>query len=721
MFNGKFIVFLNEFLLQMSGSQTSVEFNFIVNISSDELNRLDSSEIKDVTFDNINNVKLNLKNRLRKIILESFESMGSVHLEQGSFNPSNSRLSSTHRSIHFGGSSGKRTGIGDYLIRFRLSVVSFVDYNLTTGSDSVDIWKKMKKVLERQEIYVDETRGIKGTIEVDSPSEQSWWSARDISTGEDKGFPNTSEIDKSKDASFEKTMESDSVGLAFGSESEVDEDNPLNDYNPVKDSVSDIHRMYEKYENDSIQVRKPTESEIDEITSVVYQQVEKIIEGDNPVYLNRVPENWKNATCSRCSKSTDSVFLKFEKENMRVIKKRLRKDFGLGSENKFTDSRVTNFFVTKNGQLLIRPEETISWLISIANETRPYCDACNCEVGGDSSHSVFRKTQVKSTKNERKSPPVGSYVNQDSPALNYERLEIDTDDSVGHEWSEYRSPTSNETSKIEESIVRHLWRLGTRSEGKNTQFNSVYDTLFNRDYKQDFSDLGYYECDVCGFPVASSVGEGEMLRNFEKHHIEPAASNRAPIVAQKIQHLIYESENTDAKHSSIKVSKESSRFLFTEEFLSLLEVLYRNVDTIALFCDECDEEVEKKNSIITDAIEEDEETEESELDKKSILDFSYGVESSKPVRFVCLICKKRNAESNSHFANVVSGKCIQSSDETPSNPIPVVSDNYMFEKSSVGLCSRHKREVGNRIEQFDLDGSSREEKLRNLLEQLAYT
>lgn len=92
----------------MSSAQTLVEFNFILNIECGEFDELDASKIKDVAFDSDSTVKTNLKNRITKVVLESFESMGGVHLEEESFNPSNKKLTERYRSIHFGGSPGKK-------------------------------------------------------------------------------------------------------------------------------------------------------------------------------------------------------------------------------------------------------------------------------------------------------------------------------------------------------------------------------------------------------------------------------------------------------------------------------------------------------------------------------------------------------------------------------------------------------------------------------------
>lgn len=707
----------------MSGSQTPVEFNFIVNIECDELDKLDPSEIKDVTFDDSNTVKVNLRNRLSRIVLESFESVGSIHLKKESFNTSNERLTSTHRSIHFGGSSGKGTGVGDYLIRFRFSVISFVDHKPGMKPGGMEIWKKMRDKLEGRSIYVDETGGVTGTIRVDDLSDQSWWDESEVNKSEDRSFPQTSEIDKSVDASFEKAMDDDSVGLPFSvdGEGEVDEEDPLKRYDAM-DAVSDVQDRYERYENDSVRVRKPTEAEIEQITSTVYQQVERIIESDEPVYLDEIPDNWRNATCSRCDNSTDSVLLKFRKENRRVIRRRLEDDFGYGSESDFTDSKVTNFFVSENSELLVRPEEIVGWVISISNETRPYCEVCNSEVGGDENHSDFIETKVKSTENKRKSGDVSvdEYVNQESPMLDYERLEIEMDDGIDEGWSEYRSPTVTEAKRIEESIVRHLWRLGTRSGDENPEFNSVYDTLFGRDYDQDFGMLGNHECDVCGSPVSSRDGENQVLRDFEKHHIEPASSNKVPIIAQEVKELIDRSENAGSESSPIKVSKDGSRFLFTDEFLSLVEILYQNVDTIALFCDNCEEEVEEKHSTVGEIMDEDTRDEDETEDRESVLDYSFGVEAGKPINFLCPICGNRKREEDIHLADVVSGRCIQSSGGK-NEAVPVMSDIYMVEDVSVGICLEHKREIQGSLEEFDLEGSTRREILKDLLEQLFYS
>lgn len=138
----------------MSSTQTLVEFNFILNIECDEFDELDASKIKDVAFDSDSTVKTNLKNRITKVVLESFESMGGVHLEEEIFNPSNKKLTERYRSIHFGGSPGKKTGISDYLIRFRFSVISFVDHKAGMKPDSVEIWKKMAAVFPLFRMFV---------------------------------------------------------------------------------------------------------------------------------------------------------------------------------------------------------------------------------------------------------------------------------------------------------------------------------------------------------------------------------------------------------------------------------------------------------------------------------------------------------------------------------------------------------------------------------------
>lgn len=708
----------------MSGTQTVVEFNFIVNITSDALEELKPSEIEDVTFDNMKDVKVNLRNRLSRIIRDSFESMGSVHLKEESFSPSNERLSSTHRSIHFGDSPGRTTHISkDNLIRFRLSIVSFIDYEVGMQPNDIEIWDKVRETLDGKKIYLDKVGGVTGTINVDD-LEGSSWNARETSMGSDKHHPQTSEIEKSQDASFEKTMNDDTVGLPFSLDggSDVDEDNPLDDYDTVVDSVSDIQDTYEKYENDSIQVRKPTESEIEEITSAVYQQIEKMMDSDEPVYIEEVPDNWENATCSRCSKDTDSVLLKFQEESRRVIRERLRRDFGLGTENDFTDSRVTNFYVTEDGELLVRPEEVVSWVISVVNETRPYCEACNAEVGGDGKHTDFRKILVKSTnggRDELDDSSVDKYVNQTSPMLDYERIQFDTGSSGENKWSKYRSPTRDEAKRIERSITEHLWRLGTRSQEENSESGAVYKTLFKRDYDQDFSKLGNHKCDVCGSPVSGQEHQNESLRKFEKHHIEPVASNRIPIIIQKVKDMIDRSKNADSKSSPIKVSKDSSRFLFTDEFLSLVEALYRNVDTVALFCDECDEAVENKNDILSTSVEE-KEDDNAEEDESLLLEDCFGVGSRKRVEFLCPICRKRDPENDVQTANVLSGKCFQLDEDSRNEPVPVVAETIVSEDLPVGLCVRHKNEISQRVETLDLKGSTREEKLRSLLTQLAY-
>jgi hypothetical protein len=69
---------------------------------------------------------------------------------------------------------------------------------------------------------------------------------------------------------------------------------------------------------------------------------------------------------------------------------------------------------------------------------------------------------------------------------------------------------------------------------------------------------------------------------------------------------------------------------------------------------------------------------------------------------------------------VLSGKCFQLDEDSRNEPVPVVAETMVSEDLPVGLCVRHKNEISQRVETLDLKGSTREEKLRSLLTQLAY-
>jgi hypothetical protein len=723
----------------MVGDQILTEFNYIVNIRSDQLDNINTSNIDDVNVGNDPKyVKENLKNRIARTIVQSFDSIGSLHLKGDSFDSSNNRQSSTTRSVHFGGSSGITTNLPDsYIVQFRLGITTFVDHKSDQNPRGKRLWKKIKRHLEDENICIDTKNEIYGQLELCEPRRFNW-NADAIRRPENIGHTQTSEIEKSQNPNINQTIESDYIGTGFGLDghtttdegidlekldSNVDPEDPYNNYT-IGDSISEIEQTYNRYQSDSVKVRKPTENEITEIRSAVYQRIKKIFNSDQAIYLDEIPEEWENATCSRCKNKSDNLVVKFQDKYEEVIKHRLDQDFGIGSnsDTNFKDSMTTNYFITETGDILFRPEEIISWVISISNHVEPYCNVCHSEVGGK-GHKEFTEelviTRNKDGSIESTDDPVNSSLNVNPPSVKSDSISIDKDNIDDNtEYYDYRSPTDEEIESIDRSITDHLLRLSTRLGEMNTESNAVYNTLYKRDRSQEYNKKSYNLCSSCKSPVVKPESDRINLRSFQKHHIEPMSGNRVTSIIRKIRDLLDKANGTNAQYSPIKVSEKNDHYLFSDKFVSLVEILYRNVDTVALFCEDCDAHMcdkEEGYSYQFDSNTMDEKESKTEDSMVNIFEISYDVSSSSRVEFRCLMCKKRNNEKIDYTADAGSDRCFVTLNGRR-HCVPILTENRIYENLAIGLCPEHKNECKDRIDAEEISGDTEKQKIQNLME-----
>lgn len=718
-------------MLLVSGEQKLTEFNYTVNLSCDELDNLDFSEIGDVNIGNSNEkIKQNIRDRIAKMVLKSLESIGSLHIKGDSFRSSNQRRTSTVRATHFGGSEGKSVRVSSYLARFRLGIETFVDYDPNMKKEAFDnlledLWDRIKNTISSNEVCVDSANGVYATLSIEHPRKIGW-NADAIRTQGIGNNPQTSSLEKSANPDVTRTLESDYLGTGFGIDghsysesgmdlstldSDIDEDNPMTDYDPVSDSLSDIVQTYQRYERDSVGVRKPTENEIETVVSAVHSRIIETLESEEPIYLDSVPEEWKNATCPSCEeKDAESLVLKFRDRYEEVIKHRLEQDFGLGSENQFKSPETTNLFVTENAEILIRPEEIISWVISISNHVETYCKQCHKKVGGR-NHKKFSGNLVVTRKLDNEVDESESFIDEslqvENPKTSFERIDIEKElDVDGEDFSStYRSITSKERKRIENSITEHLIELATRVNGDNVE--GIYDTLHKRDNTQQYNREGRIHCSTCQSPVTKSSSR-ENLRKFEKHHIEPLSSNRVPHIINKIRELLSHSEGTNAEYAPVKVSEDGGRYLFSDEFISLVEILYRNVDTIALFCDNCESEIQDSNHISYEEQKNESSGEDTEIDAFTA---THNVPRSGEIDLYCVGCDNKMFDKIEYSGKIVDGDCyVTQNGQRCKVPVRRTSRSG-FE----GLCPEHKRYMRQRYDNDDILGEDASERIKRLI------
>lgn len=771
------------FIKDMSDSQALTEFNFVVDVQCDELDNLDPANIYDVKIGNTKTkVIQNLKNRISELIVKNIESVGSVHLTKGKFDSSNSRQKSTFKAVHFGGSKGKLTGIPEEsLVRFRLGIANLVDYESTVGKKEFEkkldrIHGKILAYLQGNYIAIDSVSDIHGSLLVRGPTNPLYnfdWDAPD--TNYQREERQTSNVEKSTEPVWEKTVNSltapgfesgahkESAMTPAGRSADVNPEAPFENFDPISDAVeaAETHAS-------SVKARKPKHDEIEAVTEAIFQRVKDLFRSEEPVYFDEIPDEWKNATCSRsdCEQDVEAwieqenpdTLERFRYKCKKMIQKRLNQDFSLGLDDrapsrKFKSSMSTNFLVTENANILIRPEEIISLVVSISNHTEPYCTRCHNEILGnnhegfgnrlvilDENRKLLRadedgntdteESETQTTIGSSEEPEdIGSseeYEEVHNKNVSLERIDIEKEIDISDTefTSSYRSLTSKERTRIDSSITKHLKLLATRVMKDTTEANAVYQTLFDRDFAEEYRQKGHLSCSTCKSPVVKPDADSN-LRSFEKHHVEPLSHNRISAIIDKIRNLLNRSVGTDPEIAPVTVSEGGDRYLFADEFLSLLEMLYRNVDTLAFFCENCEETLQDPENDIRYGADQSEDPLDDESDGGSnggnqrIFDFSYDVSNRRTVQFKCLGCRRRNSNTESIYTATVTGdKCYVRQDGKRC-AVPVYTESFLSEQLPIGVCPKHKRQAAQSIDESTIhdEKESRREKLGMLIRQ----
>lgn len=735
----------------MSAKQNLIEFNFTVHILCDELDTLDpnkTDKIGDIKFGNSRkDVKKNIRLRVMRITRDNLGSMGCVMLKQDAFTPTNPNRN-LPKATHDGGAPGHIRGKG--LVQLRLGVASYVDRKEKMLVDEFtelkeEIWTEVSTRLTGNEVLIDGSNDITGTMEFDEPT----WGADAYNTVETMRKGNhTSEVKKSKNPHVNQAASSDFIGSPFGLDTQsvssdgtdtgmldtggIDFENTDDPAQKVIDNydaeaqVERFKQTTERFETDSVGVRKPTGDELRVITEAIHDRIMEFFDEDSgPTYFDedQIPDEWANATCAGegCHKDAEmwveeedtDALEQFRTKSQQIIKKRLSEDFGINSDGyEFQHSQTSNFFITENGDIMIRPEEIISWIISISQHTEPYCRKCHNDIRGP-GHKDFvdncvltcvREGELSdSTPNPMREAANGNDTFEDTlPQINFERIDVDKAVDLDSEQfdSEYRSLTQQERNRIDKAVTEHLKKLGTRMSETNKQSDNVFNMLSKRDNQQRLMKQGHHECTQCESPISN---DNDTLRSMKRHHIRPQSANSIPECMMQIRDLLERSVGVQAENAPVKVSKDGDRYLFIESFLAIIEELYMNVDTLAIYCEGC---LTKRKDTDGDTAYTFENRENCDVDKNTndgtgandadntrVFDMSYNTTTyDDEFEFLCVGCEDKTQQGNEDaiYTAKMSGGGHYSIDE---EPVPIYTEALYNDGKPVGLCNECKKQA----------------------------
>lgn len=471
----------------------------------------------------------------------------------------------------------------------------------------------------------------------------------------------------------------------------------------------------------TVGVRKPQGEEISIIADAIYSRIMKVIEKDSePIYIDeeQVPDEWEKATCANKGCVRDSTTQEisigyFEEQSKDIIKTRLSEDFGLNQDGyELEDSRTTDLFLTENGKVMIRPETIISWITSIAHHTEPYCEECH-----NSSHSKKMSKSIKTREVDgdldteepidEAAQGTDDFELSSMPEIQFESIDIEDELDLDSEQfnSQYRSLTPAEKKRIDKSITFHLKRLATRMSEDNKQSNAIYDIIHKRDYGNSRYREGKYECHECENVISN---EKDSLNSFHRHHVRPMAANNIPWCIERMRNLLNRSVGTQAAYAPVKVNTSSgakgkSRYLFIQDFITTLEEIFRNLDTLTMHCKECKEHrKENQEKIGRNTGSTDDDSDKQYADIKRVVKMSH-VTGKPEIEFVCLGCfnEKGSIDDSKHTAEAFNGRYRMEDRFSELTNIPIYTEGVEAKfVPPEGLCPLHR---GKWVTQFNCE------------------
>lgn len=466
------------------------------------------------------------------------------------------------------------------------------------------------------------------------------------------------------------------------------------------DIDTQVESLKEDYNDEAVEVRKPTESEVERIVDAIIERFEEMCDSEEQMYFENHPDFWEEASCSNCQ-STDSDMYHISKQKMEsIIMTQLKEGFGItddeDSKRKQLSQHLSNFYVSNTGEVLFRPEEVISWIIDYIHYVEPYCEDCHTKIGGDGHIEVRKNSKTESLDPGKPS----SYSNLDTvntgedtelqtgrlnDSIEFENdtesISIETDEVDDVSWTVYRSPKPSETEEIMRRIVDHLYSLGTRADiSYKSQRDGIYRVIMKRGEFDGDNSLETFQCKDCG----------DSIDDEEKHHPIPLKLREA--------HMdIINTVDRSPQSNPILVNESENEYILSHQFLWRMESHIKNLDMVAFKCSDCSSPNDSSNSnedqMYTQKTLSDVEATEVSKDDVRRYVLNYNPDGSRPKhRIHCPNCKSEKGKDDSIVCRLNGDGRYETPDgsQTPIiKPERIGIPSERTQSGNIGVCYDH--------------------------------
>lgn len=466
------------------------------------------------------------------------------------------------------------------------------------------------------------------------------------------------------------------------------------------DVDSQVESLKQDYNEEAVEVRKPTDNEVEKIVESIIERFEQMSKEGDAVYFEKTPEFWDEASCSNCQK-TDSDIYHLSKEKMKsIIMNQMKEGFGITNEDDSRRSQsskeLSNFYLNRNGEVFFRPEEVISWIIDYIHYVEPYCGDCHSKIGGDTHLEVRNNSKTNSIEEQKPE----SYSNLETAEtddnhkldtkdntssvqfeVNSETISIETDDNVDQaQWKAYRSPKPSETKEITSRIIHHLYSLGTRFDiSYKSQRDGIYRVTMKRGETENGKAFDSFRCKDCG----------QSIENEEKHHPVPLCLREA--------HMdVINAIDVPTELNPILVNESENEYILSHKFLWRMESHIKNVDISAFKCTGCSSSSNKKSEEKQEFLQKTlSDVEETQITRDEVRDklTAYNPDGNKGKhRIQCVACDSQDGRDNSIICRLSNGGRYETPDKTPTpivKPERIGIQPNQTEARNIGVCNQH--------------------------------
>lgn len=578
----------------------------VESINSDQL--LDKNQ----SLENKNSVKNKIRYKIGNKLSRKLDSVGSTYLL-----PFESSVSKKYVGGIFV-DNGRQCD--DYLFRIPVGIRTIVRPSSKEYKNR--IWNQLKE--KGSSITIEINRNIqnsnktyqKGEYRLIFKDPQRYNRVED-SSGEN--LPSYIPDDEHNTHKIEQELISRGLGDPFGlteeqvtGKDEIDL-SELPDKNPdqIMSNVTEksVNNIRNTYDEKSTKVRKPTESEFEKILDNLIERLDNISDTNNPIYLEETPDEWSFGTCSRCNEHTRDVNIRLESKAKKILFNQLKEGFGIAdnseekSRREFVDSDITNLMIDEKGEVYYQPEEVLSWFVDISHYVEPMCTDCHNSVGGSNHTNIISVTTKNKDLDQTELMETSNKQDKNNNKLNLnddlQPITIDTDDKINNKnhVGFYRPPTDSELEYILDCIAEYTYKLVTRQDKRPTSKSSrrkveIYNIVHKRKNRHKGRTSELCQCESCN----TLIGDGDIGYNdLQRHHSDPKK-------LQKFKVDLIE-KNRDIDRASILVNDQQNDYILKDSFLWRLETFLNNIDTLTIFCDDCEKRL-SQNYVEPDNIKE---------------------------------------------------------------------------------------------------------------------